>query len=95
MAAAAQAAEAHEEDLNLPHEAVIDMMVGEALQNRPSLCKIVLGDKTFLQAVRDRYAEDNTLSKVIDNPGHYPLFRIADGIIHTKNRLGDECMCIP
>jgi hypothetical protein len=95
MAAAALAARAHEEDTNIPHEAVIDMTVGEALQNGPSLRKIVLGDKTFLQAVRDGYIEDNMFSKVIDNPGHYPLFRIADGIIHTKNRLGDECMCIP
>ena len=68
--------------------------VGEALQNGPSLRKIVLGDKTFLQAVKDGYKGDSTLSKVIANPGHYPLFRVVDGIIHTKNRLGDE-WCIP
>ena len=39
--------------------------------------------------------KDSTLSKVIANPGHYPLFHVVDGIIHTKNRLGDKCMCIP
>jgi RNase H-like domain found in reverse transcriptase/Integrase zinc binding domain len=82
------------EDIN-PQDDIHDMTVGEALQNGPSLQKIVLGDKTFLQAVKDGYEGDSTLSKVIANPGHYPLFRVADGIIHTKNRLGDKCMCIP
>jgi hypothetical protein len=71
------------------------MTVGEALQNGPSLRKVVLGDKTFLQAIKDGYSEDSVFSKVIDNPGHYPIFRVVDGIIHTKNHLGKECMCIP
>src|SRR3984893_9435237 len=34
-------------------------------------------------------------SKIVDNPGHYPTFRVMDGIIHTKNRLGDETLCVP
>jgi RNase H-like domain found in reverse transcriptase len=82
------------EDIN-PQDDIHDMTVGEALQNGPSLRKIVLEDKTFLQAVKDGYEGDSTLSKVIANPGHYPLFRVVDGVIHMKNRLGDECMCIP
>ena len=82
------------EDIN-PQDDIHDMMVGEALQNRPSLRKIVLGDKTFLQAIKVGYEGDSTLSEVIANPGHYPLLCVVDGIIHTKNCLGDECMCIP
>ena len=72
-----------------------DMTVAEALQDGPSLRKIVLGDKTFLTAVRDGYRNDNIFSKVVDNPGHYPLFRVADGLVHTKNRMGQDCLCVP
>ena len=72
-----------------------DMTVGEVLQNGPSLWVLVLGDDVFLPAVKDGYKLDNMFSKIIDNPGHYPMFRVVDGIIHTKNRLGDECLCVP
>jgi hypothetical protein len=71
----------------------LDMTVGEALQN--GLRRTVLGDKSFLQAVRDRYKGDSVFSKIVDNPGHYPMFRLHDGLIHTKNHLGDECLCVP
>jgi hypothetical protein len=93
MAAATRLVDIPEEDN--PRDDTHDMTVGEALQNGPSLRKVVLGDKTFLQAVKDGYSEDSVFSKVIDNPGHYPIFRVMDGIIHIKNRLGEECMCIP
>ncbi len=55
----------------------------------------MLGGEAFVQAIKDGYKGDNVFAKVIDNPGHYPIFRVIDGIIHTKNRLGDECMCVP
>jgi hypothetical protein len=72
-----------------------DMTVAEALQTGPSLRKIVLGDKTFIQSVKDGYKSDNMFAKVVKDPGHYPTFRVIDGIIHTKSRLGENCMCIP
>src|SRR6202453_2185452 len=72
-----------------------DLTVADALQNGPSLRKVVFGDKTFTEAVKDSYKSDTTFTKVINNPGHYPIFRVIDGLIHTKNRLGDDCVCIP
>jgi hypothetical protein len=39
-----------------------DMTVGEALQNGPSLCQLVLGDDMFLPAVKDGYKLDNMFS---------------------------------
>ena len=72
-----------------------DMTVAEALQNGPSLRKIVLGDVTFLKSVKEGYVGDKVFAKIIENPGHYPVFRVIDGIIHTKNRLGDDCLCVP
>jgi len=93
MASAAKetnaAGEANMDDLTL------DITVGEALQNGPSLRRKVLGDKSFLQAVKDGYKEDSVFSKVVDNPGHYPTFRLNEGLMHTKNRLGENCLCIP
>jgi hypothetical protein len=72
-----------------------DMTVGEALQNGPPLDKIVLGDGLFLEAIKSGYKNDPMFSKILENPGHYLNFRVFEGIIHTKNRLGDECLCIP
>src|SRR6202790_5676785 len=72
-----------------------DMTVGEALQNGPPLDRIVLGDGLFLEAIKSGYQNDPMLSKILENPGHYLNFRVFKGIVHTKNRLGDECLCIP
>ena len=91
----AEAAQQHD----IPEPAVEDeggdLTVADALQDGPSLREIVLGGETFIHTVREGYKGDNIFAKVIDNPGHYPIFRVMDGIIHTKNRLGDECMCVP
>jgi hypothetical protein len=91
----AEAAQQHD----IPEPAVEDeggdLTVADALQDGPSLRVIVLGGETFIHAVREGYKGDNIFAKVIDNPGHYPIFRVMDGIIHTKNCLGDECMCVP
>lgn len=72
-----------------------DITVGEALQDGPLLRGIVMGDQDFVGAVKAGYVDDSVFKKVIDNPHHYPTFRVADGLVHTKNRLGDECICIP
>jgi hypothetical protein len=72
-----------------------DMTVGEALQNGPLLDKIFLGDGLFLEAIKSGYKNNPMFSKVLENPGHYLNFRVFEGIIHTRNRLGDECLCIP
>jgi hypothetical protein len=84
---------------NLPQDAQErdlgkDMTVGEALQNGPLLDKIVLGDGLLLEAIKSGYKNDPMFSKVLEHPGHYLNFRVFEGIIHTKNRLGDECLCI-
>ena len=57
--------------------------------------KIILGDKTFLAAVRDGYKNDSVFSKVVNNPGHYPVFRVINDLVYTKNHLGQDCLCVP
>src|ERR1700677_2376549 len=83
---------------NIPDPAIDDEggdLTVTDVQNGPSLRKVVFGDKTFSEAVKDGYKSDTTFTKVIDNLGHYPIFRVMDGLIHTKNRLGDNCVCAP
>jgi len=77
------------------HDLGEDMTIGEALQNSSPLDKIVLGDSSFLEAIKSGYKNNSMFSKILDNPGHYLNFRVFKGLIHTKNCLGDECLCIP
>ena len=93
MASAARAVETAK--VSDAKDDALDMTLGEALQNGPSLRRTVLGDKSFLQAVIDGYKGDSVFSKIVENPGHYPMFRLHDGLIHTKNRLGNDCLCVP
>jgi hypothetical protein len=72
-----------------------DLTVGDALQDGPPLHVIVFGDNGFVQAVKDGYSDDSMFSKIIEKPHHFTMFRLVDGIIHTKNRLGVDCICIP
>jgi transposase InsO family protein len=72
-----------------------DVTVGDALQDGPPLHEIVLGDTDFLQAVKEGYRDDTMFNKIIEKPHHFSMFRIEDGLIHTKNRLGVDCICIP
>jgi hypothetical protein len=72
-----------------------DLTVADALQDGPPLGEVVLGDKDFTVAVKDGYMSDPTLSKVIDKPHHFPVFKVVDGLIYNKNRLGNDCLCIP
>jgi hypothetical protein len=59
------------------------------------MIKIVLGDKTFLTTIQDGYRNDNIFSKVINNPGHYLIFRVINGLVHNKNHMGQDCLRIP
>lgn len=72
-----------------------DMTLGDALQSGPSLRKIVFGDKTFIEAVKSGYESDTTFQKVIQHPGRFAMFKYQDGLLFTKNRMGDNCICVP
>jgi len=43
------------------------MTVGEAFQNGPPLDKIVLGDGSFLEAVKSGYKNNSMFSKILKN----------------------------
>lgn len=72
-----------------------DITLGEALQSGPALTSLVLGDDSFIEAVKDGYMSDSMYSKILNKREQYKTFRVDGGIIYTKNRLGVEVMCIP
>jgi hypothetical protein len=72
-----------------------EITVGEALQDRPPLQPLVMGDLDFVHAVKTGYQDDSMFAKILAKPHHYPSFRMVDGVIFTKNQLGSDCVCIP
>src|ERR1700676_493433 len=49
--------------------------------------KIVLGDGSFLEAIKSSHTNDSMFSKILENPGQYLNFRVFEGIIHTRTVL--------
>lgn len=72
-----------------------DPTVGDALQAGPPLGEMVFQDVSFLRDVRRGYQDDRLYNKVLEHPERYRTFRMDDGLIYTKNRLGGEVVCIP
>ena len=41
------------------------------------------------------YRNDSMLSKVLNEPDHYLMFKVRDDLIYMNNRGGEEVLCIP
>ncbi|OSD06270.1 hypothetical protein PYCCODRAFT_1360244, partial [Trametes coccinea BRFM310] len=48
-----------------------------------------------MTAVRQGYVHDSVLRKVQEQPEQHKAFAMRDGFIYTKNRRGDEVLCLP
>ncbi|EIN03223.1 hypothetical protein PUNSTDRAFT_139757 [Punctularia strigosozonata HHB-11173 SS5] len=49
----------------------------------------------YLAAVKQSYATDSLFSKVVAAPKEHPQFELREGMVYTKNRLGNEVICVP
>ncbi|KZV64354.1 hypothetical protein PENSPDRAFT_547789, partial [Peniophora sp. CONT] len=45
--------------------------------------------------VRETYKEDTMFKKIIDEPERHKAFCKTDDMLYTKNRAGDDVLCIP
>jgi len=55
-----------------------------------------LTNKRWARSIKDGYANDPTLSLILENPNHHTkLFTIRDRIIWTKNTSGADAVCLP
>ncbi|GJE98499.1 polyprotein [Phanerochaete sordida] len=52
-------------------------------------------EEQFFEAVRAGYAADPTFNKIIKNPAHFANYEVRGTDLITKNRAGDDVLCIP
>ena len=60
-------------------------MVLELMGSHPNLCPRVEGDRSILRDIKDAYAKDSILAKVLNKEGHHKNFDIVEGLIYTCN----------
>ena len=65
-----------------------DPMVLESMGSHPDLCLQVEGDQYILRDIKDAYAKDSVLAKVLNKEGHHKNFDIVEGLIYTRNQEG-------
>ncbi|KAJ7748902.1 hypothetical protein B0H16DRAFT_1847859, partial [Mycena metata] len=52
-------------------------------------------DKELRPTVKAGYKDDKFFSKVISDPKLFAMFELRDELIYTRNRGGEEVLCIP
>jgi hypothetical protein len=72
-----------------------DPTVGESRVEGENLHETMADDDTFEKDIQKGYKEDKFFKKVLENVEGNPLFRIHNGMMWTRNRGGEEVMCIP
>ena len=50
---------------------------------------------SFLKNLKDAYGTDPLYLKVMEHPDHHSAFEMKDGLLWTKNRGGENVVCIP
>ena len=41
------------------------------------------------------YESDPLFAKIVKMPGEYPAFELSNGLLYSKNRIGNRVFCIP
>jgi hypothetical protein len=72
-----------------------DPTIVESLGNTRNLRKITENDSTFVTAMKEGYASDAMMSKILANPKQHPNFQIKDGLIWRMTQNGEEVVCMP
>ena len=62
-----------------------DPTVLESMGSHPDLHPQVEGDQSILRDIKDAYAKDSVLAKVLNKEGHHKNFDIVEGLIYTCN----------
>jgi hypothetical protein len=64
-------------------------------EDAPVLQPLVEGSERFLEDVHAGYTQDVLYSKILSDPGAYSAFSQREGLLYSKNSLGNEVLCIP
>ena len=61
----------------------------------PKLQGFVEKTDLFQQEIRNSYGADPVLTKIVETIDQHPAFKLKEGLLFTKNRNGQEVLCIP
>ncbi|VDB95766.1 unnamed protein product [Peniophora sp. CBMAI 1063] len=67
----------------------------DSVAEGPDIHKYIEGAESFLNDVKDGYTEDTLFQKIVDEPERHKAFSKTDGFLYTRNRAGDDVLCIP
>jgi len=72
-----------------------DPSVFESQAKGTNLCELVSQTDTFEEDITKGYTMDPFFRKVIEKMGMHPSFKTKNKIIYTKNRGGEDVVCVP
>jgi hypothetical protein len=72
-----------------------DPTVFESVSEGPNLARYIDKAKGFADKVAKGYDSDPFFAKIIKKPQEYPAFELSNGLLYSKNRVGDRVLCIP
>jgi hypothetical protein len=72
-----------------------DPTVFESRQRGKNLVEHLSMQDTFLTDIKKGYSKDKLFSKILRFPKEHPAFTIREGLIWTRNRGGEEVLCVP
>ena len=67
----------------------------ESVGSSPNLPSHMRAKPGLGRAISAGYKDDSVLSKVLNEPEHYSMFKVRNNLIYTSNRGGEEVLCIP
>ena len=72
-----------------------DPTVFESVSEGPNLARYIDKAKDFADKVAKGYESDPFFAKIMNKPQEYPAFELSNGLLYSKNRVGDRVLCIP
>ncbi len=72
-----------------------DITIEEMLGNGPNLDYETIELDEFITSIRKGYEGDKMMKIIMENPSEHLLFQIKNELIWTKNRKGEDVLCVP
>lgn len=87
--------EEHREEMVALGHGFPSISLQEFLKSREKLSSRVEGGSPFLDCLKQGYALDPVIKKVLDAPTAFLQFKVEDGLIYARNVAGKYCLGIP
>jgi hypothetical protein len=84
-----------EQDLSSVSKSLDDPSVYRSDPLTPLTPKIMGKHSLFMKAIKEAYKSDPLFSKILEEPSHHKAFILEDQALYTRNRAGEQVLCIP